>query len=199
MALSSMVGLYLIQLTPGLLTMPIFNAAINNINGHELGLLSAGYPLGGVLSFQGAAWFSDRYGRKKAIAVGALITIAAALVQGLTKGHWALFGGRMFLGIGSAFEVVAAPTLIAEICHPRTRAQASSITQTCYYIGAIVAAWVTFGTLKIQNDWCWRIPIVGGCLTLLIVATASTGAHIPAFATLVDTRVASMARQRRQT
>lgn len=173
--------------------MPIFNAAIDNINGQELGLLSAGYPLGGVLSFQGAAWFSDRYGRKKAIAAGALITIAAALIQGLTKGQWALFGGRVFLGVGSAFEVVAAPTLIAEICHPRTRAQASSITQTCYYIGAIIAAWVTFGTLKIQSDWCWRIPVVGTCLALLTVASPSFGSVIPALHAVVDSRVAALA------
>lgn len=29
-----------------------------------------------------------------------------------------------------------------------------------YPVGSIVAAWVTFGTLTLNSDWSWRIPIV---------------------------------------
>ena len=27
-----------------------------------------------------------------------------------------------------------------------------------YYLGAIAAAWITYGTFPITNDWGWRIP-----------------------------------------
>lgn len=113
--------------------MPLFNAAIGHASGHTLGLLTAGYPLGALLTFPLAAYFSDKFGRKKAIAVGAILTIAAALVQGLTKGMWALFSGRILIGIATSFEIVAAPTYVAEITHPRNRATSSALTQTCYY------------------------------------------------------------------
>ncbi|OWZ70031.1 hypothetical protein AYX14_04548 [Cryptococcus neoformans] len=148
------------SLMNGLLTIPFFNAAIDHASGTRLGLITAGYPLGSLLAFQLAAWVSDRFGRKRAIMYGAVITIIATLCQGLTKGPWALFGTRIILGIGTAFEIVAAPTIVAEITHPRTRAQSSALTQTCYYLGSIVAAWVTFGTLTLNSDWSWRIPIL---------------------------------------
>lgn len=117
----------------GLLANPAFENAIDNVSGQKLGLLQAAYPLGGLLAFQLAAWFSDRFGRKSAIFAGALISIAAAVIQTSTRGPWVLFGGRLLLGIGTAFEVVAAPTLVVEITHPRNRSQASALTQTCYY------------------------------------------------------------------
>ena len=128
-----MVSQYKAALMSGLLTMPSFNEAIDHANGTRLGLLTAGYPLGMLLSLQLSAWTSDRYGRRFAICCGAVVVIVGTLFQGLTRGPWVLLGSRILLGIGTSFEIVAAPTLVAEIAHPRTRAQASALTQTCYY------------------------------------------------------------------
>ncbi|UQC87169.1 lactose permease [Colletotrichum lupini] len=34
----------------------------------------------------------------------------------------------------------------------------SAISNTCWYVGSIAAAWITFGTRNIPSTWSWRIP-----------------------------------------
>jgi MFS family permease len=46
---------------------------------------------------------------------------------------------------------------VAEICHPRNRPQCTALINTCWYIGSIIAAWVTFGALNITGSWSWRL------------------------------------------
>ncbi|WVF71037.1 hypothetical protein IAT40_005834 [Kwoniella sp. CBS 6097] len=146
------------SLINGLFTMPLFNGAIEHASGGKLGFMTAAYSLGCFIALSPAAIFSDKFGRKACILVGAILTIAGALEQGFTKGLWAMWGGRFIIGLGSGFQTIGSPTLVAEITHPRNRSQATALTQTCWYVGSIIAAWVTFGTLKIPNDWCWRVP-----------------------------------------
>ncbi|KAF8538466.1 hypothetical protein BDD12DRAFT_885166 [Trichophaea hybrida] len=37
---------------------------------------------------------------------------------------------------------------------------ATSLYNTTWYIGSIISAWATYGTLRINNTWFWRIPSV---------------------------------------
>jgi MFS family permease len=113
--------------------MPIFVTAIDYANGGKLGFITAAYSLGVFVALTPSSWFSDKYGRKKTIFVGALLVITGGLVQAFTKGPWALMGGRLVVGLGSAFQTIGSPTLIAEIAHPRNRSQATALTQTCWY------------------------------------------------------------------
>ena len=50
--------------------------------------------------------------------------------------------------------------LVTELCHPQHRATFTAIYNSLWYVGAIVAAWLTFGTLKIESNWAWRIPSI---------------------------------------
>ena len=47
---------------------------------------------------------------------------------------------------------------LSELGHPKERAILGSLFNSCYFIGAIVAAGVTLGTFQMPNDWGWRIP-----------------------------------------
>lgn len=47
-----------------------------------------------------------------------------------------------------------------ELSHPKERAILGSLFNSCYFIGSIVAAGVTFGTFAMPNNWGWRIPSV---------------------------------------
>lgn len=38
------------------------------------------------------------------------------------------------------------------------RAKITSLYNTTWYIGSIIAAWTTYGTFRIENTWSWRIP-----------------------------------------
>lgn len=48
--------------------------------------------------------------------------------------------------------------LVTELAHPQHRATFTSIYNSLWYVGSIIAAWLTFGTLQIKSDWAWRIP-----------------------------------------
>lgn len=65
---------------------------------------------------------------------------------------------RFIIGVGIVFANTFAPMLIGELAHPKERQVITSLYQTSWYIGAIMAAWTTFGTFSIPNDWSWRIP-----------------------------------------
>ncbi len=52
----------------------------------------------------------------------------------------------------------SAPLLITELAFPTHRAPITSLYNTTWYLGAIVAAWATFGTFSLDNSWSWRIP-----------------------------------------
>jgi len=52
-----------------------------------------------------------------------------------------------------------APLLITEVCHPQHRARFTAIYNTTWFVGNIIATWVTFATAQdIQSTWCWRLP-----------------------------------------
>lgn len=67
-------------------------------------------------------------------------------------------GARFMIGFGLTFAANAAPMLVTELAYPAYRAPLTSLYNSLWYSGAIVAAWTTFGTFKIQNSWSWRVP-----------------------------------------
>lgn len=67
-------------------------------------------------------------------------------------------GARALIGFGLTFASNAAPALITELAYPTHRAPLTALYNSSWYLGAIVAAWATFGTFRIDNTWSWRIP-----------------------------------------
>ncbi|GMF01579.1 unnamed protein product [Ambrosiozyma monospora] len=49
---------------------------------------------------------------------------------------------------------------MSELTYPSHRQVVTAFYNTCWYLGAIVAAWVTFGTRNVGGEWCWRIPSI---------------------------------------
>ena len=67
-------------------------------------------------------------------------------------------GARFLIGFGLTFSQSGAAMLVTELAYPPYRAPLSSLYNSLWYSGAIVAAWSTFGTFKINSSWSWRIP-----------------------------------------
>lgn len=53
----------------------------------------------------------------------------------------------------------SAPLLITELAHPQHRGKLTTMYNTLWYVGAIVAAWTVFGTIKYTSEASWRIPV----------------------------------------
>lgn len=79
---------------------------------------------------------------------------------------------RFIIGFGVVFANTYAPVLIGELAHPKDRQVVTSLYQTSYYIGSILAAWITFATFTIPTNWSWRIPSLLQCVPALVMMGA---------------------------
>lgn len=53
----------------------------------------------------------------------------------------------------------SAPLLITELAHPQHRGKLTTMYNTLWFVGAIIAAWTVFGTIKYTSEASWRIPV----------------------------------------
>ncbi|CAI7653877.1 unnamed protein product [Penicillium bialowiezense] len=117
-------------------------------NGSLLGLLTAILSLGAICGTPFISMVGDKYGRRKGLLLGSGIMAVGGIIQGAS--------------IHSALPTIdpfnCAPILIGELSHPKERQVITSLYQTTWCLGATIAAWVTFGTFAMPNEWAWRIP-----------------------------------------
>jgi sugar porter (SP) family MFS transporter len=123
-----------------------------------LGLLTALYAIGSIASLPIVPFVADHYGRKACIVAGCLVMVVGASVQAAAKNLGYFMGGRFLMGFGNSLAQLSSPLLLTEICHPQHRARVTAVYNCLWNVGAIVCTWLTFGTKRIDNDWCWRIP-----------------------------------------
>lgn len=53
----------------------------------------------------------------------------------------------------------SAPLLITELAYPQHRGKLTTMYNTLWYLGSIIAAWTVFGTIKYTSEASWRIPV----------------------------------------
>ncbi|KAF9632465.1 putative hexose transporter protein [Lasiodiplodia theobromae] len=53
----------------------------------------------------------------------------------------------------------SAPLLVMELAYPTHRGKLTTMYNTLWYVGSIVAAWTVYGTVKYTSDAAWRIPV----------------------------------------
>lgn len=142
----------------GLQTLPYWQDHFHHPSNSQLGLLNAIMSVGGIISLPLFPWIADNYGRRIGIIIGCVIAIVGVVLQtiGVTIGMF--IAGRFFIGFGISIAQGCSPLLVTELCHPQHRATFTTIYNTLWYLGAIIAAWLTFGTLHIKSDWAWRVP-----------------------------------------
>ncbi|KAF7589042.1 hypothetical protein BBP40_004830 [Aspergillus hancockii] len=122
------------------------------------GFLGAAYSLGAIISLPFVPWINQRFGRRWTIFFGSCVSLVGALLQGLSNGVAMYIVARMLLGFGIPFCIVAGSSLIGELGYPKERPILTSLFNSSYFIGQIIAAAVGLGTVTITTDWAWRIP-----------------------------------------
>lgn len=79
---------------------------------------------------------------------------------------------RMLLGVGILFCIISGAALIGELGHPKERAILTSLFNSSYFIGQILAAAIAIGTAEIKSNWAWRLPsLLQICPSLMQIAT----------------------------
>ncbi|KAH8809347.1 hexose transporter [Xylogone sp. PMI_703] len=142
----------------GLQTLVYWRNYFNNPEGATLGLLNAIQSVGSICSLPYAPYLADAIGRKRTILFGSCFVALGVALQTGAQNIGMFIAGRFFIGHGSSVTIVASPLLITELCHPSQRGKVTAIFNTFWYFGSLIAAWTTYGTLRILNDWSWRLP-----------------------------------------
>ena len=142
----------------GLQALDSWQDAMGHPEGYKLGSLANGTIFGSVLSVSVAAWLSDKVGRRVAIIIGSGIAVVGAILQGASTNFAFFLVSRILLGFGVGIGAIASPALIAEISYPTFRPTCTTLYNTLWYLGAVIAAWVTFGTQHLKGSASWRVP-----------------------------------------
>lgn len=137
-------------------------------SGSKLGLVGALYQIGSLVSIPIVPLIADNFGRKLPIAIGCAIMIVGAILQGTCKNLNVFMGGRVLLGFGNSLAQISSPMLLTELCHPQHRGRLTTVYNCLWNVGALIVAWLSFGTDFIKNEWAWRIPALLQALPSII-------------------------------
>ncbi|KAK0731807.1 sugar transporter [Lasiosphaeris hirsuta] len=137
-----------------------WKAYFHDPKGNDLGLLGALYQIGSLASIPFVPILTDNVGRKIPIAIGCVIMIVGAVLQGASTNLNIFMGGRVMLGFGNSLAQIASPMLLTELCHPQHRGRLTTVYNCLWNVGALIVAWISFGTNFVDNEWSWRIPAI---------------------------------------
>lgn len=146
----------------GLQATSSWKSYFNNPTGSVLGVVNAAQSIGSVACLPFVGILSDRLGRRWTLFSGAVLVVIASIIQAASINYAQFVISRLLVGVGGMLVTQPSPMLISELSYPTHRGKFTSLFWTCYYFGAILAAWATFGTQKHigNNDWAWRAPSV---------------------------------------
>lgn len=143
----------------GLQATAAWKSFFGNPTGSVLGVVNAAQSIGSVIALPFVGFLSDRIGRRYTLLAGATTVIIASAIQAASVDYAMLVVSRVIVGIGGMLLTQPAPMLISELCFPTHRGKYTSLFWTMYYLGAILAAWSTYGTQKhLTSNWAWRAP-----------------------------------------
>ncbi|KAL5501757.1 hypothetical protein ACEPAH_9017 [Sanghuangporus vaninii] len=142
----------------GLQSLRQWEQDFNHPSGSMLGLLNAIQNIGALGALPFAPYLSDGIGRKPSVLLGATILWTATILQTFSASVGMFIGSRFMVDFGTTIAANAAPMLISEISYPPHRATLTSLYNCMWYSGSIAAAWTTFGCVKLQSSWAWRLP-----------------------------------------
>lgn len=142
----------------GLQSLSSWQKAMSHPTGATLGALSNGNTFGAILSTVCSSYLSDKFGRKYTIMGGQFITIIGACLQGASTNYAFFLSSRFVIGFGSGIATIPSPSIISEISYPTHRPTATAFYNCCWYLGALIAAWVTYGTRTLPTAYSWKIP-----------------------------------------
>nr|OQO28618.1 hypothetical protein B0A51_03335 [Rachicladosporium sp. CCFEE 5018] len=127
------------------------------------------YQVGGFLGVFTVSYFADKWGRKAAIGVSALVVlISGALLAGsVNVGMFIAF--RFFNGAGAFMILSAVPIWMNEVTPPRNRGMLVDIHGAALLFGYMVAAWIGNGFFYLHTAAAWRAPMAFQCLPPLIL------------------------------
>ncbi|KAL4920467.1 hypothetical protein BDW62DRAFT_198782 [Aspergillus aurantiobrunneus] len=147
----------------GLQALPRWQDFMGNPTGAWLGFVNAVQNLSAFVLYPVVAWCNDRFGRKTTLGINFFWLALAVALQTAATNPIMFVLGRLFVGASASFTSGSAPILMAEAAYPTHRGIITALFMCGWHVGALLAAWVTFGTRNAPANWSWRIPSLHQC------------------------------------
>ncbi|TDL25883.1 general substrate transporter [Rickenella mellea] len=148
------------SLVNGLQIVPDWQKYFNYPEGKALGLINSAQNVGAIIGMPFTPLASDRLGRRAALFIGSFIMLGGVALQVAAQNVAMFIGARFIIGFGLSFATNAAPLLITELAYPTQRGKLTSLYNSSWYSGSIIAAWACFAAFKRKDGstWSWKIP-----------------------------------------
>ncbi|GIC92104.1 uncharacterized protein Aud_008561 [Aspergillus udagawae] len=131
-------------------------------NDTQTGLVVSMFTAGAFFGAGFAGPTGDYLGRRWTIAIGCLVFCLGGGLQTGAQTISYLYSGRFFAGLGVGFLTMIIPMYQAEICHPRIRGRVTALQQFMLGVGALCAAWISYGTyvgFHPTDNAQWQVPL----------------------------------------
>lgn len=122
----------------------------------ELGWAAASALVGCILGSASAGYFSDRFGRRKALLLAAIFYTVSALGSAIPMNLTQLSLARIIGGIGVGAASVLSPLYIAEIAPEKIRGRLVTLVQIAILTGMIVVYYVN-AQIAAAGDTPWNV------------------------------------------
>ncbi|KAG8679794.1 hypothetical protein FRC09_018708, partial [Ceratobasidium sp. 395] len=155
----------------GLQIVPEWQYYFGNPSGSTLGMVNAVQNLGVLMALPFAPFVSDKFGRKKALILGALIMLGGVALQTASTSIVHFVCSRGMIGFGLCFATNAAPLLITELAYPTQRGRITAMYNSSWYVGSIIAMKLP-GFASVLSEWRGRLGRGGASSELTPFATS---------------------------
>jgi MFS family permease len=107
--------------------------------------------VGSIVALPITPYIADGLGRRVGVTTGCIIMVIGVVLQSIGVNIAMFIAARFLIGFGVAIAHGAAPLLVTELAHPQHRAIFTTIYNSIWYFGSIVAAWLTYGKLSVHE------------------------------------------------
>ncbi len=180
-ALGLVVLIVLIDLMGFSLVMPLlgFLGDRFKLDGWQLGLLFAAFPICQLVAGPILGRLSDRYGRRPVLVFSQAGTALSFVIMGLANDFPTLLLGRMLDGF-SGGNIMVAQAYVADVTKPEDRARGMGMIGMAFGLGFVLGPLVggLLVDLPVSPDWSLRIPFLAAA-GFSTVALALVIARLP--------------------
>lgn len=141
-------------------------------NSTKQGGIVAVYYFGTLIGCLFGGFSSDKYGRIRAIGLGAAVAIVGAALQCSAQQAAWMCGARFVNGIGTGILNAVVPVYSSETAEHTSRGAFIALEFTLNIFGVVVAYWLEYGLSYIDGGFSafrWRFPIAFQIIPLLVL------------------------------
>jgi len=170
------------------LLLPVYGKGVG-ANAVEIGLIFSAFSIVTILMRPIVGWALDRFGRRPFYVIG-MSAYALTMVGFAYSGSvWNFVGARLLQGIASAFAMLSASAIIADVTTEKNRAQAFGKLAQASSRGSIIGAILAFTIYNTSTLVEWYSDASLQTMLFLAYAGFSVVAFVIALARLPETKV----------